>query len=318
MNVPAVATALLAAVLFGWSTALMHHSASTAGKDFGSLYALLRYLIGQWRWLLGMVASLTGLALHVVALGLGSIAVVQPLVVSGLVFSFIFRAALDRQLLPRRVLGWVLVTAVGLTVFLLTIGNTQGSDGPGSTAVISMLATGAVVAAVAFGLSARQEPARSGFLLGVSGGVIFGLIAGVLKAATYNHSIGTPFYANWAVYAVIPLGVCGFLSNQRAYNVAPLTSSLPVLNLLNPLVAILFGVVAFAERPPGSAIANVAGVLGLSTVLLGIFFLARQPGGETSAEAYPGADSEVGPAAVPWTDLRTEPGQAVLGSGTGA
>jgi hypothetical protein len=292
LNLSAVATALLAAILFGWSTALMHHSASTADKHFDSLFALIRYLVVQWRWLLGMAASLSGLAMHVVALGLGSIAVVQPLVVSGLVFSFIFRAALDRQLLPRPVFGWVLVTALGLTVFLLTVGNTRGRDDPDGKAVVALLAVGAVVAVVAFLFSSRQEPARSGFLLGVCGGVIFGLIAGVLKAATHNHSAGTAFFANWAVYAVIPLGVSGFLTNQRAYNVAPLTSSLPVLNLLNPLVAILFGVVAFAERPRGSAVENVVGALGLITVLVGIFFLARQPGGETPDETAAGPTTE--------------------------
>jgi drug/metabolite transporter (DMT)-like permease len=281
LNVAAVTTALIAAVLFGWSTALMHHSASTAGKEFGSLYGLVRYLVVQWRWLLGMAASLSGLVVHVIALDLGSIAVVQPLVVTGLVFSFIFRAALDRQLLPRAVLGWVLLTAVGLTLFLVTLGNTRSTQGPNGAAVVGVLAVGAVVAAVTFLLSSRQEPSRSGFLLGVSGGVIFGLIAGVLKSATYNHGTGTAFWANWAVYAVIPLGVAGFLTNQRAYNVAPLTTSLPILNLLNPLVAIVFGVVAFEERPRGSAAENVLGVLGLLAVLVGIFFLARQPGGET-------------------------------------
>jgi hypothetical protein len=281
LNVAAVTTALIAAVLFGWSTALMHHSASTAGREFRSLYGLVRYLVVQWRWLLGMAASLSGLVVHVIALDLGSIAVVQPLVVTGLVFSFIFRAALDRQLLPRAVLGWVLLTAVGLTLFLVTVGNTRSTAGPNGVAVVAVLAVGAVVAAVAFLLSSRQEPSRSGLLLGVSGGVIFGLIAGVLKSATYNHGTGTAFWANWAVYAVIPLGVAGFLTNQRAYNVAPLTTSLPVLNLLNPLVAIVFGVVAFEERPRGSAAENVLGVLGLVAVLVGIFFLARQPGGET-------------------------------------
>jgi hypothetical protein len=289
LSTSAILAALAAAVLFGWSTALMHHSASTAIGEF-SLPALIRHLVVQWRWLLGMAASLSGLAMHVVALDLGSIAVVQPLVVSGLVFSFIFRAALDRKLLPRPVVGWVVLTAAGLSVFLVTIGNTRGTAAPDGTAVVVMLAVGAVVAAAAFVASTRRLPAESGFLLGVSGGVIFGLIAGVLKAATYNNSHGVALYANWAVYAVVPLGVSGFLTNQRAYNAASLTASLPVLNLLNPLVAIVFGVVAFEERPRGSVPANLAGALGLAAVLVGIFFLARQP--ETESAAPPEAAAE--------------------------
>jgi drug/metabolite transporter (DMT)-like permease len=284
LSAAAVLTALAAAVLFGWSTALMHHSASTADREFGGLVALIRYLVVQWRWLLGMAASLSGLAMHVVALDLGSIAVVQPLVVTGLVFSFIFRAALDRKLLARPIVGWVLLTAVGLALFLVTIGNTRGTDAPSGSAAVLMLVVGAVLALIALLLSLRQSPARSGFLLGVCGGVVFGLIAGVLKAATYDHSVGHAFYANWAVYAVIPLGVAGFLTNQRAYNVAPLTASLPILNLVNPLGAILFGVVAFHERPRGSGIENLFGAVGLAAVLVGVFFLARQPDPERPDE----------------------------------
>ena len=90
-----VAVALAAAIAFGWSTALMHHSASGAPEEVRGLVALLRHVVRQWRWLLGMAASLLGLVLHAVALHLGSLAVVQPLIVTGLVFSFLFRAALD-------------------------------------------------------------------------------------------------------------------------------------------------------------------------------------------------------------------------------
>jgi drug/metabolite transporter (DMT)-like permease len=277
VNVPAVLTALAAAVLFGWSTALMHAGASGVPSDVRNLLDLVRQCLVQWRWLLGMAASLSGLVLHVVALGLGSILVVQPLVVTGLVFSFIFRAALDRRLISRPVLLRVLLTAVGLAVFLVTLGNTTQRHPSDTTAVVVLLAVGVACAAGTYALASRREPRRSGVLLGVSGGIVFGLIAGVLKAATVNHDEGVALLANWAVYAVIPLGVSGFLINQRAYHAAPLTTSLPVLNLLNPVVALLFGVVAFAERPQASFVADVLGSVGLVAVLVGIVQLARIP-----------------------------------------
>lgn len=275
MNLPAVGTALAAAILFGWSTALMHVGASSVPQNVGSLLGLVKQCLVQWRWLLGMAASLAGLAMHVVALGQGSIVIVQPIVVSGLVFSFLFRSALDRELLPRAVLLRVLLSAAGLSVFLTTIGDTTGSGRADTTAVVALLVGGALVAATCWFAAGRRAPDASGFLLGVCGGVVFGLIAGVLKAATSNSSAGTPFYANWAVYAVIPLGIAGFLTNQRAYHVAPLTKSLPVLNLLNPVVAVLFGVVAFSERAHAAGPAQVLGALGLGAALLGIFLLAR-------------------------------------------
>lgn len=277
MNLLAVGVALAAAVLFGWSTALMHVGASSVPQNVGSLAGLVKQCLVQWRWLLGMAASLSGLAMHVWALGLGSIVVVQPIVVTGLVFSFLFRSALDRELLPRPVLLRVLLSAAGLAVFLVTVGDTTGTRRADTTAVVALLVAGAVLAAGCWVAAGRRPPAQSGLLLGVCGGIVFGLIAGVLKAATENSQAGTPFYANWAVYAVVPLGVSGFLTNQRAYHVAPLTKSLPVLNLLNPVVAVVFGVVAFSERAHASGPAQVLGVLGLGVALLGIFLLARVP-----------------------------------------
>jgi drug/metabolite transporter (DMT)-like permease len=304
VNLSAVGVALAAAVLFGWSTALMHVGASSVPQNVGSLAGLLKQCLVQWRWLLGMVASLSGLATHVWALGLGSIVVVQPIVVTGLVFSFLFRSALDRELLPRAVLLRVLLSAVGLALFLTTVGDTTGTRRADTGAVVALLVSGALVAAGCWIAAGRRPPALSGLLLGVCGGVVFGLIAGVLKAATENSQTGTPFYANWAVYAVIPLGVAGFITNQRAYHVAPLTKSLPVLNLLNPVVAVVFGVVAFSERAHASAPAQVLGIVGLAVALLGIFLLARIP---TDAPEPDGGPAQGGP-------TQTTPVTPVVGS----
>jgi hypothetical protein len=54
---------------------------------------------------------------------------------------------------------------------------------------------------------------------------------------------------------------------------------------MNPLVALVFGVVVYAERPRSSVIAVAAEALGLAAVLLGIFFLARTEEPRPSAVA---------------------------------
>lgn len=273
----AAAVALVAAVSFGWSTALMHHSASRAPQHATGLIGLLRHLIVQPRWLLGMAASLSGLALHALALRLGSLAVVQPLVVSALVFAFLFRAALDRQAPSRALIGWVLLTAAGLAMFLLAAANTRGSDQASETAAGVLLGVGAVAAAACFQWARRAEAARTGLLLGISAGLVFGLIAGVLKAATNNVARGTPLLTTWPVYVLATLGIIGFLLNQRAYQLAPLASSLPALNIVNPLVAVLFGVTVFHERPSADPLVILVELIGLTVMLAGVSFLATVP-----------------------------------------
>ena len=101
-------------------------------------------------------------------------------------------------------------------MFLLAATTTTGADRPSGSAAAALLGVGAVVAASGFLWSRRVTAARTGLLLGISAGVVFGLIAGVLKAATGVVSQGTPLLSAWPVYVLGALGAAGFLLNQRA------------------------------------------------------------------------------------------------------
>jgi drug/metabolite transporter (DMT)-like permease len=270
-----VVVALAAAVAFGWSTALMHHGASGTPEDAGGLLGLLGHIVRQWRWWLGMAASLGGLALHALALHVGTIALVQPLVVTGLVFAFLFRSALDRRLPSRRTMRWVLLTAAGLTVFLLAARTESGSDSPDTGGAVVLLLLGAV-AVTAGWVAAFRIPRHAGLLLGVAAGVVYGLVAGTLKATSATASAGlVAMFTSWPVYVLVVLGVAGFLLNQQAYRRAPLSRSAPAANTVNPVVALVFGVVAFGETTSGDAVSVTAEVLGLIGILAGVYLLAR-------------------------------------------
>lgn len=284
----ALVVALAAAVSFGWSTALMHHGASGADDGIGYV-ALLRHVVGQWRWLLGMVASLLGLALHVVALHLGSLSLVQPVVVTGLFFSLVFRDALDRQWPARRTLTWGAITAAGLALFLTAAGSTGGVPAPDDGHAALLIGVGLAVAAVLVWTAARL-PAVAGLLLGTAAGIVFGLVAGAIKAATEAWTAGHVL-TSWPAYAVCVLGPLGFLLNQRAYNRTRLPDYLPMLNLVNPLVSLAFGIMVYAERPNGDALSVTGEAVGLAAVLLGIFFLART---DAPTPVEPAPDQRVG------------------------
>ena len=74
---------------------------------------------------------------------------------------------------------------------------------------------------------------------------------------------------------MVPVGLTGFLLNQHIYNRTRLPETLPMLNLVNPLVALTFGIAVFAEHPSGSPWSLALECIGLSTVLVGIFMLGR-------------------------------------------
>lgn len=252
----------------------MHHSASRAPLQARGIVALLRHLLVQPRWLIGMFASLAGLGLHALALKLGSLAVVQPLVVTGLVFAFIFRAVLDRERLSHKLMGWVLLTAFGIAVFLLGARSTSSAAVPSGRIAALFLVAGVVVATLAWVFAGWVRPNHAGLLLGISGGVVFGLIAGVLKAVTGSSGL-LSIFTTWPVYVLVGLGLTGFVINQRAYSSAPLASSLPVLNVVNPVIAVIFGVLVFDERPSRQLSQLLLELTGLIVVLVGVAFLAR-------------------------------------------
>lgn len=275
-----VAIALGAAVMFGWSTAAMHHGASGADVDqsgWRGLLALLVHVVRQWRWVTGLIASFMGVVLHALALRTGSLAVVQPVIVTGLIFSFFFRSALDRQLPSSRTIAWSAVTTVALAVFLCASHETVGNPHADGIHAGAVLVGGAIVAATCWWLSCHTRASISGVLLGSGAGVIFGLTAGTLKATASERGVGQVL-TGWPLYVLIALGVVGFLANQMAYR-RPLASSLPALNLLNPLVALAYGALVFAEKPAGHPATLAIAVCSLGVVLIGVVFLAH---GETA------------------------------------
>lgn len=236
----------------------------------------MRHVLRHPMWLLGLVASLTGLVLHTVALRLGSLTLVQPVVVTGLFFSLVFRDALDRRLPSRRTVVWGAVTAAGLGLLLSAAGARDGGSAlPDGAAAAVVITVGLVGAGVAY--RGWRGGGLSGLLLGTSGGIIFGLMAGALKSTTSAWSRGE-LLTSWPVYAMVPIGLTGFWINQRIYNETRLAESLPMLNLVNPVVSLVFGVAVYAERPNSEPLSLLLELVGLAAVLLGIFFLGRTEG----------------------------------------
>src|SRR3954447_16688635 len=124
----AVTLALLCAATFAISTSVQPQAAESAPASATGLFSLLAYLIRRPMWLLGQLLATCAFALHASALHSGPIAMVQPIVVSGIVWAVPVRAAISRRLPSVTELRAVLVTAVGLAVFLVASNPSPGSD----------------------------------------------------------------------------------------------------------------------------------------------------------------------------------------------
>ncbi len=117
--------------------------------------------------------------LHAAALRQGSLWIVQPVVVSAVVFAVFVRAGLDRRLPARKEIAWAICTWAGLALFIAVLPSGTAQHAADGNATRIFFAGGIVITDMAV-LCAQKTtiPARRGMLLGGAAGVFFGLIAG--------------------------------------------------------------------------------------------------------------------------------------------
>jgi hypothetical protein len=279
VDVLAVTLALLSAATFAFSTSVQHQAAEKAPKSAVGTFALIRYLIRRPPWLLGQLLATCAFVLHAAALHSGPIAVVQPIVVSGIVWAVPARAAISRRLPSVTELRAVLVTAAGLAVFLVASDPTAGRHAGLGAGTLTLAGVGVLVALVANVVAERvqDDPRRKAFFLGVVGGVLFGLVAGFLKLALQELDDGgvSGMLTAWPTYGVLLAGAGGVLTNQRAYRTAGLSASMPALNIVNGLTSLIFGFTVFSEVPRHSPLFVLIEAGALGCMAVGLWMLVR-------------------------------------------
>ncbi|MDQ2725502.1 MAG: DMT family transporter, partial [Actinomycetota bacterium] len=122
--VVAVISALAAAACFAAGSALQHHSAGAipAFTGFG-LRDLSRFVWNTLRhpsWLAGSGADVVGLGFHALALNQGPLTLVQPVLVTGVIFALPMRAAIDRRPPGRNEMIIAGALVAGLILFLVS------------------------------------------------------------------------------------------------------------------------------------------------------------------------------------------------------
>ncbi|MGN6474215.1 MAG: DMT family transporter [Mycobacteriales bacterium] len=272
----AVLCALGAAVCLATAAALQHHAA-TGHHSYRTGVHLLARLFRDPVWVVGFVVSAAGLGLHAAALHFGPLAVVQPLLVTNLVFALPLRALLDRVTPSGAEVVAAGIVVAALTGFLLAAHPTRGHANAETAESAVVLGIGIVVVIACSATASRTHRGRiAGLTLGLATGVLYGLVGGSLKATVHLAASGPrTLLTHWPLWVLLATGAWALVVNQRAYTHAPLPVSLPVLTVTNPIVAVIFGAYVFNEKPadtPGRVVLQAiflvllaAGVTALAT-----------------------------------------------------
>jgi drug/metabolite transporter (DMT)-like permease len=275
----AVLVALGSALMYALASVLQQRSAAAQPADQALRLSLLGRLLRTRMWLLGLGCDVTGYLLQFVALGHGPIIVVQPLLVCGLLFALPLGAAWAGRKLQRR--DWIAAGLVcsGLAVFLLVASPASGHDNVGPIVWIGLLGSAAAVT-FALVVASRGRPAwQRAVLLSGGAGVIYGVTAALTKTSSHLLDRGiVPLLAHWQPYALLIAGIVGMVISQSAFQAGSLDASLPTMSVVDPIVSIIIGALAFGETiadGPGDVALEVIALVAMSA---GVVMLARSAG----------------------------------------
>ncbi|OBI36166.1 DMT family transporter [Mycobacterium sp. E2238] len=237
-------------------------------------FELARRLLGNRRWRWGALMLVVSIVLQAAALDQGSVLLVQALLVLSLLFALPISARLADRAVTVREWTWAVVLTAAVTV-IVTVGNPQAGRSTASlrtwavvAAVLVPLLVGCVVAARIWG------GALAAALLAFVSGSLWAVFAVLAKGVVHRFGDG-----GWAVvrtpelYAWLLVALAGFALEQSAFRAGSLTASMPTLEVSQPVVSALLGVVVLGEtlgtgRAGMLALAVAALVMTAATVEL--------------------------------------------------
>jgi drug/metabolite transporter (DMT)-like permease len=271
------------------------HSVITAA------WALMSTLLRNRKWLIAWGVNMAGFATQAVALHLGSVAVVQPLLAAQLIFVVVF-SSLERRRWPAvQDIGSSLAICSGLVVILVVV-RPSLLEGMADRARV-VLACLAAVALIVVGvpIAARMSQTVLSLVTAAFAGVCFAMTGVFLKMTTTDlveHGIAYTA-KDWVGYALAASTLLGLVLGQAAFANGPLPWAATTKDTVNPLASYAIGVLAFPVSVPTdpaslawTAVAGallVAGALGLAFSPSAHLWLRRP------AELVPASDDIVGP-----------------------
>ena len=282
----AVPAAVLGAAFFGLTGALQHRAARRTGRTGTVRFRIIIDLLRQPLWLASLVATGLGIAAQWVALSTGPLILVQPLLVSGLLFAVLFSGALYRRRPDRLVVLGTLMCGAGLAAFIIVASPDPGSDRLELVEVAPLAGGLALILAGCIAIGIRHPGQVRALALATATGVLYGVTAGLTKLAAGDLSSGIGvLFTSWPVYLVLVCGPLGFLLNQNAFRVGvALAPALAVIIVLDPLVSIGIGVLWLGEQMRGDTGAVLGQLAALGVLFAGVAILSKRAPQAAAAE----------------------------------
>lgn len=296
----AVGLALLAAALFAAASVAQHRAASA-----GAGASLVGRLARSPLWWVGTFGDTAGFAVQAAALGVGSLLLVQPLLVSTVPLAMAMGARWAGRPVSRVQWGWAVLLVASLAVFVVVGEPTAGVD---QAPLRAWLPTGAVLLSVLAGcvlLAVLRRGTTRALSLGVAAGVAFGVAAALVKAVVDLLGDGpVAVLTSWQTWALVVVAVGGAAAQQWSYAAGDLSASLPAVTVGEPVTAVVIGLLVLGESVRADGLEWLLIATTVAATVVATVALAR-------STAHPeGAAAEAPP--VPYPSRGHDPGTGAL------
>lgn len=275
----AILLALLAALCNALATIWERMGVEHAPEGRLTIRTLVRQVAKRPIWFLGLVAMMGAFLFQAAALSDGGLSLVQPILVTELLFLVVILRIWFGRSLGWREAGGSVLTVAGLALFL-AISN-QGGGNKVPTPAEWVLVTGACLGAIVGSVSLARTGSRAwrSAWYGVAGGVAFALGASFTKSATtlLNHGGLLYMLSHFEPYGIAVAGGLGLLLAQQAYHAGPITASQAALLIVDPIASIVIGVGLFGDNLRGGVGTLAVDALALAVMSLGLFILCHSP-----------------------------------------
>ncbi|MDA8277679.1 MAG: DMT family transporter [Actinomycetota bacterium] len=259
--------AIASAISFSLAAIFQKRQVRSISTDANLRVALLWQLIKNPYWILGVLFDIFAFVGQFLALKEGSILVVSPILAFGLSITIFADALFERKRPSGSMVVLTLVAGLLLAIFLSTTATNASKYVPNFKlgVVISLTVT------VIF-VTARFAPFRGSkwwidFILPVFTGVTHGIAIFVTKATTslVTTSGFGALFTHWPGYVLVLIGAIDLIMTQSVLQLVELSGVLPVVNLLEPTVAMTLGVFFLKDH-----ITSSLGNFAIAFILVGL------------------------------------------------
>lgn len=243
-----------------------------AGISFRHILSLLR----RPSWVSGTLLLGLAVVFQLGSLSLSPITIVQPLGVVGLVITSILNSRISGVKLGKRVKTSIAVAVVSVAVFVTVAAMNVTARTVTDAKLIAVLSWfgGVFVTALVLFLLFRKRAIALIYIVGA--GVLYGFVATFAKVVISRLQQNDFEGLTWiCVFALVAGGLLGTLFVQNAYSSGPPDLVVAGLTVIDPIVAVLIGILILNEAAHASLGAAVVFVITGITAIIGVIGISK-------------------------------------------